>query len=148
MGKKYRNRRPGHKVDNEELELEELERRARNAKRQGNPVPKYLQFAYKMICEGYDVYLYEASFTVSKYLTVKKDGYKPFKVRFSNHKPIEARELKGDCDFFVGHTNLAITTTGMAIQAVFKHFGDANARLKTKQEATGSPQEELEHTST
>jgi hypothetical protein len=53
---------------------------------------------------------------------MKKGTGKQFKVRFSNHKPIHARELRGDCDFFVGHTNLTVTHTAQAIHTVRNHF--------------------------
>lgn len=71
---------------------------------------------------GFSVELYEARQTKSKYCTVKLDG-KSFKVRFSDHKPIYQREMKGDCDFFVGHTHTGIRTTQDAINAVCAYFG-------------------------
>ncbi|WP_435018471.1 hypothetical protein TA3x_000445 [Tundrisphaera sp. TA3] len=84
---------------------------------------RWIIFCEVMMAEGYTLTLYEARRTVSKYITVGRPGHAPFRVRFSDHKPISARESAGDCDFFVGVTNLATTTTGQAIAAARKHFG-------------------------
>ena len=87
------------------------------------PKQKWVEFCETLLREGYVLSLYEARQTYSKYITVRKAGRSPFKVRFSNHKPIQSRELAGDCDFFVGVTNLGVTNTAMALQAVRRHFG-------------------------
>lgn len=87
----------------------------------GWPTAKWIQFCRTLMAEGYKVSLYEAQYTVSKYITVRK-GKRTFKVRFSNHKPIPAREAAGDCDFFVGVTNLGVTNTEQALAAVRQHF--------------------------
>ena len=80
---------------------------------------KWISFCEVLLDEGYDLYLYEARKTFSKYITVKnKTKNKQFKVRFSNHKPIYGREVNGDCDFFVGVTNLGVSTTSDALRAV------------------------------
>jgi len=84
----------------------------------------WVEFCEISIRRGFDVYLYEAKHTASKYITLFRNG-RSFKVRFSNHRPIARRELAGDCDFFVGVTNLSVTTTGDALRAVAQHFGDA-----------------------
>jgi hypothetical protein len=86
------------------------------------PKQKWVEFCEALLKEGYWLTLYEARQTYSKYITVRKAGHSPFKVRFSNHKPIKSRELSGDCDFFVGVTNLGIANTQMALSAVRKHF--------------------------
>jgi hypothetical protein len=83
------------------------------------PKQKWIVFCEEMLRQGYDVFLYEATQTVSKYITVKKSR-RIFKVRFSDHKPIKHRESSGDCDFFVGRTNISVTTTDQAIQAVIE----------------------------
>lgn len=91
-------------------------------KRQNGHAPKWIVFARTMMRRGYAIRLYEAQRTVSKYLTVT-DGQKEFKVRFSDHAPIPEREANGDCDFFVGHTNFAKTTTNDALKAALLFFG-------------------------
>jgi len=83
------------------------------------PTQKWVEFCRTLLDEGYSLTLYEALRTVSKYVTVNGS----YKVRFSNHKPIESREANGDCDFFVGVTNLGVTNTKMALAAVRRHFG-------------------------
>lgn len=88
----------------------------------GYDKPKWIVFCEALMARGYVLTLYEARRTFSKYITVQKEGFPPFKVRFSNHKPILERELNGDCDFFVGVTNLRVTHTGMALAAVQRHF--------------------------
>jgi hypothetical protein len=108
--KNKKNKQP-QKVTNQLLTLEYLD--ARITQKFGPA--KWMQFARHFIETGFDVELYEARQTVSKYLTViSKDGRK-YKVRFSNHAPILEREINGDCDYFVGRTNLRVTTTDMAI---------------------------------
>jgi len=89
------------------------------------PTPKYIQFCERAINHGFDVKLYmPISGGVSKYVTVYHKS-KKFKVRFSNHKPIRDLEVKGTCDFFVGVTNLGVTTTEMAWETMLKHFNVA-----------------------
>lgn len=83
--------------------------------------PKWITFCETLLTDGYTLSLYEAKKTYSKYITVIR-GQKQFKVRFSNHKPILYRELRGDCDFFVGVTNLKTTNTAMALAAVRSFF--------------------------
>jgi hypothetical protein len=90
----------------------------------GYSIPKYLTFCETLLDAGYEIELYEARQTASKYITVRQGG-KSFMVRFSNHKPILAREVRGDCDFFVGVTNLGVTTTDDALRAVYDFFGVA-----------------------
>lgn len=91
------------------------------------PVPKYVLFIENALKHGCHVNLYMAQKTVSKYVTVQC-GNKQYKVRFSNHKPIPYREASGDCDFFVGVTNYAVTTTEQAWAAMMEHFGKAGAK--------------------
>lgn len=85
--------------------------------------PKWVKFCEVLLQEGFTLSLYEARQTRSKYITVIKEGCQPFKVRFSDHKPIRQREEAKDCDFFVGVTHLGVTHTGQAIAAVKRHFG-------------------------
>jgi len=89
----------------------------------GYPKAKWIEFSEILLKEGYKLHIYEARRTFSKYITVTK-GDKKFKVRFSNHKPIKHRELSGDCDFFVGVTNLGVSNTQMALNAVREVFKD------------------------
>lgn len=98
-----------------------LEKRARIAANLGYQKQKWVQFCEAMLAQGYTVTLYEARRTVSKYVTVSQ-GERKFTVRFSDHKPILHREQQGDCDFFVGRTNLRVTTTHDAIAATYRFF--------------------------
>lgn len=115
------------KADNLMITQEFLNARFQDAKSKGYPKAKWIEFCeYLLSLKCFEVFLYEARKTFSKYITVIQSD-KEFKVRFSNHKPIAYRELNGDCDFFVGITNLSITTTKDAILAVnnfFREQGD------------------------
>ncbi len=88
----------------------------------GYSKPKWIEFSETLIAQGYDLSLYEAKQTFSKYITIMKNGSANYKVRFSNHMPIERRELARDCDFFVGKTHTGIRNTAMALVAVAEHF--------------------------
>lgn len=106
-----------------DLTLLELHEACERAERNGYPRPRWAQFALKLIGQGYKVHCYQAQRTVSRYLTIRKDGDKRrYKVRFSNHKPIPERELKKDCDFFVGVTNTGVRNTETALKAVQTFF--------------------------
>jgi hypothetical protein len=85
------------------------------------PKAKWIIFCETLMTQGFRVELYEARETVSKYVTISKMG-KSFKVRFSNHKPIKHRQMKGDCDFFVGVSHSLVTTTNDALKAVHEYF--------------------------
>lgn len=87
----------------------------------GYPVPKWITFCEMLLSDGFELHLYEAKQTRSKYITVIR-GEKKFRVRFSNHKPNKDRELAGNCDFFVGVNHTTVTTTTDALQAVEKFF--------------------------
>lgn len=113
------------KARNDRLTEDYLANRAARSASLGYSKPKWVEFCEVALRRGLDVYLYEARHTASKYVTLRKGG-KAYKVRFSNHKPIQAREAGGDCDFFVGVTNLAVTTTGDALRAVMAYFGEGN----------------------
>lgn len=104
------------------LKVDRLFLRARYLRAKGFPKAKWIEFCEIMLEAGYTVHLYEARKTYSKYITISLRNIRPFKVRFSNHKPINSRELSGDCDYFVGHTNLRITNTDGAIYATAKYF--------------------------
>lgn len=104
-------RRPS-KASNRIVNQDFLDHRIAYSKKLGYKKQKWVEFCERMLSEGYQVSLYEARKTVSKYVTVtdlKSDV--SFKVRFSNHKPNKRREVDGDCDFFVGRTHLGISTT-------------------------------------
>lgn len=100
-----------------------LSDRADRLTRIGYSTPKWINFCELMLQAGLKVKLYEARRTVSKYVTVSNNCGKEFKVRFSNHKPIKAREVGEDCDFFVGVTNLSVTNTNQATKATLAYFG-------------------------
>ena len=114
--KKYR------KAENKKINMSYLERRAEALTTNGWPISKWIMFCAELLDDGFEIELYEAKKTVSKYVTVMLDG-KRYKVRFSDHKPIKYREVRQDCDFFVGKTNFATTTTQDALVAVRKFFG-------------------------
>lgn len=116
MGKKIK------KATNLVVNQPYLKKRADILANAGYTKPKWIGFCETLLGDGYTLTLYEARETVSKYVTVSMSGYKPYKVRFSNHKPIYAREANGDCDFFVGVTNLSVKTTEHALLAVKAHF--------------------------
>lgn len=98
-----------------------LEDRAKKSIRAGYSKQKWVSFCEILLRNGFELYLYEARETVSKYITIKKDS-KEFIVRFSNHRPNKKRELKGDCDFFVGVTHTGIRTTDDALKAVRRFY--------------------------
>jgi len=110
------------KASNLRVTAEYLQMRSLRSAALGYGKPKYILFCERALAAGLQVYLYEARHTASKYVTLRLAG-RQFKVRFSNHKPIAAREAQGDCDFFVGVTNLGVTTTGEALRAVHSFFG-------------------------
>lgn len=95
------------------------------------PTAKWIEFCRAMLAYNYIVFLYEARETKSKYVTVVFRGHE-FKVRFSDHKPIYDREMKGDCDFFVGVTHTGVRTTEDAVQAATEYFGKVYRRHANK----------------
>lgn len=99
-----------------------LDRRKRKLLEDGYTISKWLTFCEDMHALGLRTFVYEAQSTRSKYVYVERDG-KHFKVRFSNHAPRLDRELGKDCDFFVGKTNLGVSLTRHAVEAVKEFFG-------------------------
>lgn len=121
-----------YKMTDDTITEKFLSERADGLANAGYAKPKWIIFCELLLRNGYSLTLYEARQTFSKYITVRKEGFKPFKVRFSNHKPIEHRELSGDCDFFVGITHKDTTNTNDALAAVERHFNST-----TKETAHG-----------
>jgi len=121
------------KASNTEVTVELLKARVEYSIKLGYSKQKWVEFCEHFLAQGYHLSLYEARRTVSKYITVSR-GRQRFKVRFSNHKPIEHREKAGDCDFFVGRTNLKVTTTRDAIRATEEYFKREIAPLKKADE--------------
>jgi hypothetical protein len=101
-----------------------LDDRAKRAMAKGFEKQKWIEFCETLLGQGFDLSLYEARRTASKYITVRK-GALAYKVRFSNHKPNKGRELEGDCDFFVGRTHTGIRTTSDCLRAVREFFGES-----------------------
>lgn len=99
-----------------------LEKRANSCMAKGFSKQKWISFCEVLISKGFSIKIYEARETVSKYITVFKDG-KYFRVRFSNHKPNYTREKNKDCDFFVGVTHTGIRTTEDALKAIGVFYG-------------------------
>jgi hypothetical protein len=106
-----------------------LHKRASASTSKGYSKQKWIIFCETMIENGLECSLYEARKTLSKYITVSLCG-RSYTVRFSNHKPIKAREIEGHCDFFVGVTNTGVRTTADAIKAVFSFFHEEDKRRK------------------
>lgn len=79
---------------------------------------KWIIFSETLLKEGYNLSMYEAKRTLSKYITINGE----YTVRISNHAPNKQREENKDCDFFVGHTNFGIRTIYDALYAVRKYF--------------------------
>lgn len=102
------------------------------SQKKGMAKQKWIVFCETMMAHGLELSLYEAKRTVSKYIRVKRpdDHSRSFRVRFSNHKPILHRETSGDCDFFVGRTNLGVRNTDDAIKATLEFFGIAQETVK------------------
>ena len=96
------------------------------------PTPKYLLFIKKMIEEGWEVKVYVAK--VSKYVFVTKQN-DIYKIRFSNHKPLYAREDQNDCDFYVGISHKQVSTTE---QIINKILGDEKEKSRKKEETKTS----------
>lgn len=110
------------KMTNEIVTVGMLRSRAESNRINGYAKPKYIKFCEQLLKHGYSLELYEARSTFSKYITVRREGDKTYKVRFSNHKPNLLKEKRGDCDYFVGVTNLKVTNWIMATKAVHKFF--------------------------
>lgn len=111
------------KLTNKEVTRALIKKRRDIMANAGYSSPKYLDFCEAMLDIGYRVTLYEARETVSKYVTVYGAGDTEFKVRFSNHLPNRTREIRGDCDFFVGQTHQGKwQSTSQAIAATVEYF--------------------------
>ncbi len=111
------------KANNINVNLNFLSSRAEMAMAKGYSKQKWIIFCEVLLAEGFVLRLYEARKTFSKYITVKRGKRGPdYKVRFSNHRPIKAREARKDCDFFVGVSNFGTTTTEQALVAVREFF--------------------------
>lgn len=77
---------------------------------------KYLIFIKTMLENGWKVKLYVAN-KVSKYVFIIK-GDDVFKIRFSNHLPIESKEKENDCDYYVGISHCQTSTTEEIINKI------------------------------
>jgi hypothetical protein len=87
-------------------------------KHHGYAAPKYLLFIETMLKEGWQVKVLKAGAKgISKYVFIEK-GDHLYKIRFSNHKPIFAREQKEDCDFYVGISHKQVSTTDQIIAKI------------------------------
>ena len=84
------------------------------------PIPKYLQFMKAMKIAGYKIRIYEAG--VSKYIFTfgKGEANDIIKIRFSNHKPLLYKEREEDCDYYVGISNMQVSTTDQIIKQIIK----------------------------
>jgi len=84
------------------------------------PTPKWLLFVQSLLLTGWIVGVHKAETTHSKYVYIRKDK-KRYKIRFSNHRPSKKKELYGDADFYVGISNLNVTTTEQVLQEINKN---------------------------
>jgi hypothetical protein len=110
------------KMNDERVTVEFLQHRAKALEEKGYPKAKWIEFCERLMAHGYSMRLYEARQTFSKYITVMARNGRSVKIRFSNHKPIKARELANDCDFFVGITHTGTRTTADALAFVKEHL--------------------------
>jgi hypothetical protein len=97
------------------------------------PISKWVLFCNFLLENKFKVKLHKARSTVSKYILVQK-GKKEYKVRFSNHKPSYGMELTKDSDFYVGVSNLGVTTSYDAIKAIFTFFNTSLDETKIPKE--------------
>ncbi|MFV0512529.1 MAG: hypothetical protein ACK5MY_02665 [Jhaorihella sp.] len=105
----------------------ELELRQRRTVAAGYPKAKWIEFILTCLNLGLRVSYYEAKTTRSKYVYVSEpDGGRPFKVRFSNHRPNKMKQAAEDSNFYVGISNGLVTTTDDAIDAVMAYFNIAD----------------------
>lgn len=105
-----------------------LKARYERAAKAGWGKAKWIELCETLMADGYKLSLYEARKTHSKYINVK-NGKKRFKIRVSNHKPIKHREVRQDCDFFVGITNIGPAATIYdAIKACREKLGEGLLR--------------------
>lgn len=81
------------------------------------PIPKWIIFSEIMLDDGWEVYLYRAKSTVSKYIFIVKNNLS-LKIRFSNHRPNFHREMQNDCDYFVGVGHTGVITTEKVIDKI------------------------------
>lgn len=111
------------------ITLAYLRARTKMLEGKGYDKPRWITFCEVMIEHGLSVYLKEAKSTVSKYIMVTGEaGARPFKVRFSNHRPNRKMQEREDSDFYVGVSNGKVATTNDAIAAVLEHH-KVEARL-------------------
>ena len=115
------NRQLLRKADHISITPRLLNLRVKQIEAMGYTKQKWIMFCESMLEHGFELSLYEARKTLSKYITVRKKN-KSYKVRFSNHKPIKQREMAADCDFFVGVTHTGWRTTDDAIKATLEFF--------------------------
>lgn len=115
-----------------ERDLEKLEKIYANG---GYGYPKYLLFIrYLFDQRKYRMKLDAAQSTRSKYVTVHYLGMQ-YKIRWSDHVPNEELEREGACDFYVGRTNLGVTTTRQAYYAMLRYFEEGESE-KDRQESS------------
>ena len=104
--------------------IEKIEKLITNYPKQYS-TPKYLLFIKTFLESGWKVKPYEVK--VSKYVFVFNDK-EIYKIRFSNHKPIYAKEIENDCDFYVGISHTAVHTTDQIIQKIITKTETKNVK--------------------
>lgn len=124
MGGKKRKSPKYQKLAHHTLTWEILNTRYEKSKAKGyTQKQKWIVFSEVLLSKGFELRLYEAKQTVSKYITVTKPGEeKQFKVRFSDHMPADQRVYTNDCDLFVGKSQLGWINTDQALNIVLNHF--------------------------
>ena len=110
-------------LNQELVDMDYLNERKRRLTARGFPVSRWIVLVESLMALGLQVTVYEPPTTHSKYIRAYVHLEGPcFKIRVSDHKPVFAKEALGDCDFFVGVTNLGVTSIRDAEQAVIRHF--------------------------
>lgn len=74
------------------------------------PIPKWIIFTEQLLQWNWQIFLYRAKSTYSKYLYISK-GKQTIKVRFSNHKPNKFNQVNNDSDYYVGISHSESLTT-------------------------------------
>lgn len=103
------------------LTLKYLEGKKPNYLEQGYPVPKWIQFSEQMIKQGWEVAVYPAKTTVSKYIYINKNETS-LKICFSNHKANNEKETFKDCDYYVGIGNNEVMITERLIEIINQKY--------------------------
>jgi len=127
-----RRKRPFSENGREDLTLEKISTYERNYKNKGYDLPKWLIVARTLLINKWSVAVYRAKTTESKYLYVIKLGNPGYKIRFSTHRPGEAKELYNDSDYYVGESRKGFMSAGQLLKILLendKSFSNKNINV-------------------